>query len=125
MGKRILVIDDDVGIVLILRDRLRSYGYEVTCAYDGATGIEKISEVDPHCVLLDLEMPGMSGFEVLEALKKSRPALPVLVVTASASKPAAKRALDAGAAGYVLKPFDPETLRKEVGRITCSAEESK
>ena len=117
MNKHILVVDDDPAILIILRDRLRSYGYTVTTAYDGRAALESIKKEEPDCVLLDLEMPEMSGFEVLEVLGRTHSHLPVLVVTASASKPSAKKALEAGATGYILKPFDPGTLKTEVARI--------
>jgi CheY-like chemotaxis protein len=124
-GKRILVVDDDAGIVTILKGRLRSYGYEVRCAFDGASALEMVAEEVPDCVILDLEMPVMGGFEVLAQLKERHPTLPVLVLTASASKTTEQRVLEAGAVGYVLKPFDPETLRLQVERAVSLAETVK
>jgi CheY-like chemotaxis protein len=100
---------------------LRSYGYTVSCVPDGQSALKKVAQEIPDCGLLDLEMPDMSGFEVLAILKESHPDLPVLVVTASVSKFNTKKALEAGAAGYLLKPFDPEKLRSEVARILDSA----
>ena len=121
-GKRVLVVDDDVGITTILKGRLRSYGYEVRCAFDGAGALEMVAEEVPDCVILDLEMPGMGGFEVLAQLKESHPTLPVLVLTASSSRTTEQKVLEAGAMAYVLKPFDPETLRLEVERAVNLAE---
>lgn len=121
----ILVVDDEPGIATILRDRLRSYGYGVSTAFDGPTALTMVTQDEPDCVLLDLEMPGMSGYEVLTELKKDYPELPVLVVTASSSRPKIDRALEAGAAGYVLKPFDPEKLRSEVARVLGPTETSQ
>jgi len=72
----ILVVDDEVGITTILRDRLRSYGYKVHCALDGPSALNKVEKEKPNCVLLDLEMPGMSGFQVLAELNKKNPELP-------------------------------------------------
>jgi two-component system chemotaxis response regulator CheY len=120
--KSVLIVDDEVGIVTILSDRLRSYGYAVRYAFDGPSALNKVAEEEPDCVLLDLEMPDMGGFEVLEELKKAHPKLPVLVVTASASKQNAKKMLEAGAIGYLLKPFDPKTLQSEVARAVQTAD---
>ena len=104
MGK-ILVIDDEPGIVRFVRRALENEGHTVLTANDGTTGLHVNAAHDPDLVILDLLMPGISGFGVLAALLTERPQARVLVLSAVADAQARVRCLELGAADYLMKPF--------------------
>ena len=103
--RRVLVIEDDASIRTGLELALRSEGYEVVSAADGATGLELGLREDPDLVVLDLMLPGLDGFEVLRRLRADGVATPVLVLTARGLAEDRVRGLDLGADDYVVKPF--------------------
>ena len=105
-GGRILVVDDELEVRLVLREFLSARGYEVTLADSGAQALAVLEEADPQVVLLDVTMPEMDGVETLRQLLEARPALPVIMVTANADIGTTSRLLALGAADYIPKPFD-------------------
>lgn len=109
---RILVVDDQPDNVFILQDRLENEGYEVITAYDGPTGIEKAENEEPDLVLLDVMMPGMSGFEACKRLTAGEKTkdIPIILVTALTSVEDIKEGLNAGAFDYIKKPFNKTEL---------------
>ena len=82
MGISILVVEDDVDIATILRDRLQTMGYEVMTVYDGQAALDTLEKVTPTLVLLDLQLPKVNGMEVLKRARKDWPDLPAVVMTA-------------------------------------------
>ena len=104
MGK-ILVIDDEPGIIRFVRRALEAEGHTVITAHDGSSGLRLCTEQDPDLIILDLLMPGLSGFGVLAALMAERPHSRVLVLSAVADAQARVRCLELGAADYLMKPF--------------------
>ena len=102
---KVLVIDDEPGIVRFVRRALESAGYAVMTAPDGATGLRLGLELDPDLVILDLLMPGVSGFGVLAGLLADRPHARVLVLSAIEDVATRVRCLELGAADYLVKPF--------------------
>ncbi len=117
--KRILVVDDEPQIVLMLSGRLRALGYEVQGASGGEDGLKKIQESKPDLVLLDVLMPVMNGLECLTQIKANphTAEIPVLMVTALVQPADVQRAHEKGARGYVTKPFDPAQLAKQIAEI--------
>jgi CheY-like chemotaxis protein len=114
----ILVVDDDAPILLLMRSLLREYGFEPVEAASGEQAIEQARARTPDLVLLDRNMPGMSGDEVLRALR-AEPAfgsVPVLILSGEPIEPDELQRL--GATAAVLKPFDVlalvETIRKHI-----------
>ena len=114
----ILVVDDDAPILLLMRTMLREFGFDTVDAISGAKAIEAARRSTPDLILLDRHMPGMSGDEVISALR-AEPALasvPILILSGAPVGPDELRRL--GADGAVLKPFDVaalvETIRKHV-----------
>ena len=101
----ILVIEDEPGIVDFLERGLRAHGFEVISALDGVTGADRALEADVDLVVLDMMLPGRSGFDVLAALSAAKPALPVIVLTARGGIEDRIAGLDAGAVDYLVKPF--------------------
>jgi DNA-binding response OmpR family regulator len=113
---RVLVIDDEPDVLLLCRVNLRHDGHEVFEAPDGATGLSMAAASPPDLVVLDLMLPAMDGFAVLEALRASEPTedLPILVLSARAQLEYRRRALEAGGDVFLSKPFSPERLARAV-----------
>ncbi len=106
--KKVLVVDDQKDNVFVLKDRLQREGYKVLVAYNGEACI-KIAEYDsPDIILLDVMMPGMSGFEVCKTLSTSKKTelIPILLVTALTEAEDLKEGFQAGAFDYIKKPFN-------------------
>ena len=82
MGKRILIVEDEKNIVDILSFNLVREGYETLEAYDGVAGLQLATEQDPDLVLLDINMPGLNGIEVLRQMKEMRADLPIILCSA-------------------------------------------
>ena len=80
--KRILLVDDEEGIQLLYREEFEEEGFEVITAYNGEEALEKFSQEPPDLVILDINMPGMSGIEVLRRMKEINPNLPVILSSA-------------------------------------------
>jgi len=119
MKTKILVVDDDPDIVITLRDRLESLGYDTITAHDGLRALELIEQDNPNLVLLDLEMPKLSGLGVLKRLSRHRQNgqdLPVIVMTAHGSIAAAVEAMKEGAYDFLTKPFEVDHLSIVIGK---------
>jgi len=106
--KKVLVVDDQKDNVFVLEDRLKREGYEVLKAYDGQACIEIAEKDAPDIILLDVMMPGMSGFEVCKLLTTSKITqnIPIILVTALTEAEDLKEGFLAGAFDYVKKPFN-------------------
>lgn len=116
---KVLVVDDDGAIRELLSIRLGVLGYQVATAKDGETALRQISEFKPDAVILDLAMPRLDGFGVLERLGRARLAsLPVLVLSANTSVFEVQRAIKLGAKDYLAKPFGESQLMSRLSRLT-------
>ena len=118
--KRILVIEDDPDIALSLRLKLeRDGGFEVVTAHDGGAGLRLAVERPPDLVLLDLNLPGMDGFEVCRQLRKTpaTAATPVIMLTARIGESDRVAGLDMGADDYITKPFSPKEALARVRAV--------
>jgi two-component system, OmpR family, response regulator VicR len=109
MEKRILVVDDEKPIADILKFNLEKEGYAVTCAYDGLEAIEKVEEVKPSLVLLDIMLPHKDGMEVCKEIRKTSD-IPIIMLTAKDSEIDKVLGLEFGADDYVTKPFSTREL---------------
>src|SRR5256714_8626843 len=109
-----LLIEDDARIREIVERGLGSRGYVVTSAEDGSAGLELARKLDVDVVLLDLMLPGLSGLEVLEEIRLTKPRLPVVALTALDDTRSKVAGLDAGADDYLTKPFSLEELAARV-----------
>jgi two-component system cell cycle response regulator len=112
----VLVIDDSADVQRLLRARLRHEEMELVSAASGAEGLAMLERSAPAIILLDLDMPGMDGFEVLRALKNSDTTMhiPVIVLSALCNAEDKITAFDLGAMDYITKPFDITELRVRV-----------
>ncbi|MFH1765356.1 MAG: sigma-54 dependent transcriptional regulator [Gemmatimonadota bacterium] len=107
---RILLVDDETGILDSLRILFRGEGYEVTTAKGGAEALEILSKDQQDLVVTDIRMPGVSGLEVLARTRELDPEIPVILMTAQASLQSAVRAVNEGAYYYLQKPFANDDL---------------
>jgi DNA-binding response OmpR family regulator len=106
----IVVVEDEAGIADFLERGLRAEGYEVSVATDGETGARLAVEPGVDLVVLDRMLPGLDGLEVLARVRRARPLLPVIMLTAKAEVADRVEGLDSGATDYVTKPFAFEEL---------------
>lgn len=112
MEAKLLIVDDNADIATMLEDRLQASGYRTVVARDGQQALEQIEQETPHLVLLDLDLPKLSGLEVLKRLGRIRQAehIPVVVMTAYGSVHAAVAAMKEGAYDFLTKPLDKDHL---------------
>lgn len=103
---KILVVDDDRGIVETTCDILQLRGHEVTTAFNGEDAVEKVKSEAPDCVLMDIKMPGINGVEALKQMKEISPALPVVLISAYATDVLKDEARLRGANAVLNKPLD-------------------
>jgi signal transduction histidine kinase/CheY-like chemotaxis protein len=114
--RKLLVVDDDPDICHLLRDRLEAEGFQVFTASDGRTALRLLTDKPVDGILLNITLPESDGLDVLRQLRLTRPALPVVMMTAVDALDRAMAAVEAGAQGYLLKPFDAARLRQIVDR---------
>ncbi|MBN1936817.1 MAG: response regulator [Anaerolineae bacterium] len=114
--ERILIVEDDAEIGRIIKQILTDARYEVLHALDGQTGLEMALQEDPNLILLDLNLPRMSGMELLQTLRDQNSLVPVILVSAQRSEHIAIQALRLGVRDYLQKPFTVQELQKAVKR---------
>lgn len=115
--KRMLIAEDNSGIRDLLRDQLEAAGFETRVARDGHEALECISHFRPHGMVLDINMPGLDGFGVLQSLKDRAIRLPVLVLTARHDASDVSRAVNLGARDYLTKPFTEAQVKARIARL--------
>ena len=118
-GERVLVIDDEPDIVALVAYHLAKAGYRVVTASSGTDALDSVRRERPAIVVLDLMLPGMSGYEVLEQLRANEATRDVAVLMLTARREEADRiqGLSLGADDYLTKPFSPQELVLRVGAI--------
>ena len=116
MKKRVLVVEDDPVLTRVLRDNLTFEGFEVQSVADGAHAQSAAREFGPDLVLLDVNLPGKSGFELCQSWRQ-RSQVPIILLTAMGQKADKIRGLQLGADDYVTKPFDLEELLARIHAV--------
>lgn len=111
---RILVVEDEGRVAGFLRDALTEIGYAVTVAPGGANALSKVTDEAPDLVLLDLNLPDMPGFEVLDRLRARLPGPPVVIVSGNTDPMMVEAARGLGAVDYVTKPVSLDRLSQAV-----------
>lgn len=113
---KVLVVDDEPNIVLSLEFLMQQAGFEVTTALDGETALVLVKETQPDLILLDISLPGISGFEVLEELRSQEAykRLPIVMLTAHGREVEREKGLALGADDYITKPFSTRALVEKV-----------
>jgi DNA-binding NtrC family response regulator len=118
----ILIVDDDETIRSVLLSLFREEGYRVQTAENGRQALEVLDRVDCAVLLTDLKMPIMDGLELARVLRDQEIEIPLVVMTAVGG--ISPRALEMGAAAYIEKPFDFDSLLETVGEVVQEARES-
>jgi DNA-binding response OmpR family regulator len=116
---RILVAEDDAGVRDLIRTRLNAAGYDTHTAHDGLEAVRRIRELRPNGLILDINMPWLDGFGVLEAIRADANLMTtrVLVLTARHAADDVKRAVALGAKDFLTKPFNENQLIVRVARL--------
>ncbi len=120
MAKKILIIEDEEILLDLLKDKLEGLGYDVYCALDGEKGLKAIRDIVPDLVLLDIIMPKISGFEVMEAMQKdpSIKDIPVIIISNSGQPVELDKAKQLGAKDWLIKTeFDPAEVLQKVKAV--------
>ncbi|MBY0269273.1 MAG: sigma 54-interacting transcriptional regulator [Burkholderiales bacterium] len=113
---QVLVVDDDPGLLRLMQLRLEAAGYGATLADSGERALAQLAVSRPQVVVTDLQMGGMDGITLFEAIRAENPALPVIILTAHGTIPDAVSAVKGGVFGYLTKPFDAKALLVEIER---------
>lgn len=128
MAERILLVEDEQSVSDAVSYSLEREGFEVLTAADGQTALQRFEDGHPDLVVLDLMLPGINGWELLQAFRKQRPAVPVIMLTARAEETDRVAGLELGADDYVTKPFSMRELtarvRAVLRRLSTRPEES-
>lgn len=116
---RVLVVDDEPDVLLLCRLNLQQRGHELLEAADGSTALEIARDRHPDVIVLDLMLPGISGYDVLEALQGDAETtnIPVLVLTAKSLRADRERSHGLGASAFLTKPFLPNELCEMVDSL--------
>ena len=117
---RVLIAEDDPDIQKVIRMSLKMRGVnEIVLAENGEECLARVREAKPDVILLDVMMPKLDGYETCRRLKEDPEtrAIPVIFLTAKAQHFEVKKGLEAGALGYLIKPFDPMTLHDQIAEL--------
>ena len=117
--KKILIIDDEQDLVKLVKETLELEDFQVSCAHDGEGGLRKATAEIPDLILLDIKMPGISGFQVLERLKidEATSHIPVVMLTTSTLRQDRDKAFDLGAVDYVIKSLEGFELGERIHKM--------
>lgn len=118
--KKIFILDDEEPIILLLKTILNVYGYDGCESSTPQEALNRVIQEKPDLVILDIAMPEMDGYQVCRQLKANPETqrIPVVMITALALEQDRKMAMEAGADGFILKPFDPRDVVAEIQRLT-------
>lgn len=119
MLKKILLVDDEPHIIIMLANRIKHAGYEIITAGDGQEGLEKARKEKPDLIILDVMLPKLDGYKVCRMLKfdEKYKQIPIIMFTARAQKIDKETAENVGADGYITKPFEPQILLDKIKEL--------
>ena len=117
MKSRILLVEDEAGVALVVSDLLRAEGHAVETASDGKSGLRQATESKFDLLILDVMMPGLNGFELCHAVRERGFDGAILMLTAKGQIPDRVQGLRTGADDYLVKPFDPDELLARVAAL--------
>ena len=121
---RILLVDDDRGLLRLLSMRLSAAGYQVEAVESGELALKVLPVFRPHLMITDMKMGGMDGMALFGHVHSRQPSLPVFILTAHGSIPDAIAATKRGVSGYMTKPFDSKVLLDQVAQALNADEET-
>jgi CheY-like chemotaxis protein len=119
----VLVVDDEADLLQIVSDRLAAAGYRILMARDGIEALALLRQARPACIILDLKMPRLGGFEALPEIRRAAPTAYVIVLTGSPNRPLREACRARGADEFLLKPFDPGELLRLTARAFAVTED--
>lgn len=111
---KILIVDDEVGMCLVIKDFLREAGHEIAVASNGREAFNLYPQVKPDLLLLDLGLPDVNGRDVLKDVKAKMPQIKIMIISAYADQKTKDELLNLGADFFLAKPFMPEELQEAV-----------
>lgn len=117
MKTKLLVVDDQMGVLKMLFEAFKDEGYQVELAGSGREAIDKVRREVPDIILMDVKMPGMNGLEVFREIRKFAETVPVVMMTAYGELEIVNEALLIGVKEYITKPFDINELREVIKRV--------
>lgn len=119
MTRRILAVDDSPSMRMLLRTSLKAQGFAIDSAEDGIDGLEQARVNPPDLIITDINMPRMDGFELIAAVRAEQAlrTLPILVLSTEFGDDKKARAREAGATGWITKPFDSDKLAAAIRRV--------
>jgi len=119
MNQKILIIEDNDQNMYLITFLLRSQGFDVIQAKDGPSGIEIAKEIKPALILLDIQLPGMDGYNVAKILREDSElrSINIVAVTSYAMLGDREHAFEAGCSGYIEKPINPETFIEQISEF--------
>lgn len=122
---RVLVVDDETNILLSLEFLMQQAGFTVTTADDGESALERVDDTPPDLMLLDISLPGISGFDVLERLRAASATrdMPIIMLTAHGREVEREKGLALGADDYITKPFSTRALVEKVQALLSEADD--
>ncbi len=123
-GAHVLVVDDDEDILRLLTMRLKARGFRVTAVGSAEQALVQIAVDTPRVVVSDVRLPGQDGLALFEEIRRTRPTLPVILLTAHGNIPDAVDATSRGVFGYLTKPFDSQILLEKIDRALQLSEPS-
>jgi DNA-binding response OmpR family regulator len=117
--QKILVIDDDVELVELLRFNFKQAGFSIGTAFNGMDGLKKARSIHPDIIVIDLMMPELDGFVVCEMIRRNErtASIPIIMLTAFSSEFGRITGLESGATEYMTKPFSPKALVARVQEL--------
>ena len=117
--KKILLVDDEIDFVELVRVRLENSNYEVIVAYDGEEGLERAEQEHPDLIILDILLPKISGFDICRKLKfdENFKKIPIIMLTAKFQQSDKKFGIAMGADAYMTKPFEPQALIEKIREL--------
>ncbi|TLS36695.1 response regulator [Pseudalkalibacillus caeni] len=114
MKKKILIVDDQYGIRILLNEIFQKEGYETYQAANGVQALSIVKSEDPQLVILDMKIPGMDGLEILKRIKEMETKAQVIIMTAYGELDMIHEAIELGAVTHFAKPFDIDEIREAV-----------
>ena len=119
---RVLLVDDEEDLLYTLAERLTLRGYQVDAVSDGADALSHAQMQRHDVAVVDVKMPGMSGIEILAALRKQKPNLPVILLTGHGSEEDGQEGMRQGAFAYLIKPINLPNLMESMEKAVKAAE---
>jgi CheY-like chemotaxis protein len=122
-GKHVLVVDDSPSVRRVVSNMLKQHGWEVQLARDGVEALEMITQETPAAILLDIEMPRMDGYELMATVRAQEQyrTLPIVILTSRAATKHQQRAMQLGANGYLVKPYQDEEMLNLLNTLVYGA----